>query len=642
MEIKAFFFPVVALLLLGSTTCAATANCKEWTFDFIIKDDDPEVAAVEDDIVKDLAKIGIKVNTRKLNASAYIEAELNGDYNMMFTRTWGAPYDPHSYLNSWAVPSHVEYSAIGKLQSPLTRDILLQMIKDVQLLTDQSKIAKGWEGVLQEIHKEAIFLPLWGTRTPYVLNRRFGGFSPSEQSAEYPLASVKIFRGSSNVTIAPGTGGTLFKTVGPVHPHLYSPNQLFAQAWVYETLVGYGQDGEITPVLAETWKVENLSPQGSRYTFTLRQGVKFHDGSEWNCSVAKLNFDHVLSPTVKQRHQWYGATSQLTSWKCSEGKFVLETKDNYYPLLQELTYIRPLTFAAASAFSQGLDSHPEQHNSCNPGEFGAKWAHLEKTVTCAGLKPIGTGPFKVVDAKQGVFARHDEYWGQKPEIQFLHIKTYKNTDDVMTDLLSGNLDMALGVGPLKATQVQKIKFENSDIVDVRHSDVTQHALMIMNGNKKGTDDVKVRQAIIHAIDKARFIEGEFAGLEQPVTQLLPYSAPFCNVDLSPKWAYDFDKAVLLNCPNYGGLPGWAIAIIVIASVLFVGLLAFTFLMYYRERQGKPVFTRLDAFEPEESVANPEMSHSTAETGFAKDDTGQHMMSSSKPVPMGAPTGRDYP
>jgi hypothetical protein len=280
-------------------------------------------------------------------------------------------------------------------------------------------------------------------------------------------------------------------------------------------------------------------------------------------------------------------------------------------------------------------------------------------MTCAGLKPIGTGPFKVVDAKEGVFARHDEYWRSKPDIQFLHIKSYKNTDDVMTDLLSGKLDMALGVGPLKATQVQKIKFENSNIVDVRHSDVTQHALMIMNANKKGTDDIKVRQAIIHAIDKARFIKGEFAGLEQPVTQLLPYSAPYCNVDLSPTWAYDFEKAVLLNCPiaqpgiaqpgiaqpgiaQPGGLPGWAIAIIVIASVLFVGLLAFTFLMYYRERQGKPVFTRLEAFEPEESVANPEMFRSTALTGYPKDDTGQPMMSSSKPMPMGAPVGRDYP
>ena len=161
MESKAFCFAVVALLLLGSTTCAATANCKELTLDFIIKNDDPEVAAVEDDIVQDLKKIGIKVNTRKLNASAYIDAELSGDYHMMFTRTWGAPYDPHSYLNSWAVPSHVEYSAIGKLESPMTRDILLQMIKDVQLLSDQRKISQGWEKVLQEIHKQAIFLPLW-------------------------------------------------------------------------------------------------------------------------------------------------------------------------------------------------------------------------------------------------------------------------------------------------------------------------------------------------------------------------------------------------------------------------------------------------------------------------------------------------
>jgi hypothetical protein len=65
-------------------------------------------------------------------------------------------------------------------------------------------------------------------------------------------------------------------------------------------------------------------------------------------------------------------------------------------------------------------------------------------------------------------------------------------------------------------------------------------------------------------------------------------------------------------------------------------------MYYRERQGKPVFTRLEAFEPEESVANPEMFRSKADTGYPKDDTGQPMMSSSKPMPMGAPVGRDYP
>jgi ABC-type transport system substrate-binding protein len=612
MESKAFFFSLVASLLLVST-CAADAaapTCKEITLDFIIKEGDPEVAAVEDDIVKDLAKIGIKINTRILEPAAYIEAELNGDYNMMFTRTWGAPYDPHSYLNSWKVPSHVEYSAIGKMEPPLTRASLLKMIEDVQLETDPLETAKGWEAILQAVHSQALFLPLWGTRVPYVLSRRFGGFALPTQTYEYPLHNVKVFTGSKNVTIAPGAGGSLFNSVGPVNPHQYFPNQLFAQGWVYEGLVGYGQDGEIKPVLALSWKLENLPSGGSRYTFTLREGVKFHDGSEWNCSVAKLNFDHVLSETVKTRHQWYGLTGQLTSWTCSAaGKFVLETKDKYYPLLQELTYIRPLTFAAASAFSRGLDSHPDLHNSCQSGDFGKKWAHLEDKITCAGLKPIGTGPFKVVDVTKAIFARHDAHWNVVPEIEFLHLKEYANTDDVMSDLISGKLDMALGIGPLTATQVQRLKFYNSDVVDVRHSDVMQHALMIMNANTSGTKDIKLRQAIIHGIDKARFIKEEFAGLEEPVTQLLPYSAPYCNVDLNPKWAYDFEKAELLNCPvpvKDSGLPVWAIVVIIFISLALALLGAFTFVMYYREKQGNPVFMRLETFESEDTVAHPNL------------------------------------
>ena len=86
--------------------------CKEATIDFIVKEDDPEMKAVEDDIRKDLAAIGITVNTRFLSDDEYRDAEVNGDYSVLFTRTWGAPYDPHSYMTSWAVPAHVEYSSI--------------------------------------------------------------------------------------------------------------------------------------------------------------------------------------------------------------------------------------------------------------------------------------------------------------------------------------------------------------------------------------------------------------------------------------------------------------------------------------------------------------------------------------------------
>ena len=544
-------------------------SCNKMTLDFVIKANNVQMAAVEDDIVKDLAKIGIEVNTRALDAVAYEQAEYSGDWHMLFGKTWGAPYDPHSYLNSWGGAAHAESSALGGLEPPLTNDGLMAMINDAQLQTDATIIAAKWEEVHRAIHSQAVFLPLWGTRVPYVLNRRFSGFAPSTQMYTYPLKTVKILSGPKTVTVAAGTSkGSLLTTVGPLNPHLYgreltaartslepethrssdllipcsprslSVNQLFAQDWLYEGLVGYGQGGEITPVLAKSWTVADLPSGGSRYTFTLRENVKFHDGSDWNCSVAKLNFDHVLSDLVKLRHGWLLTPQQLTSWTCSgAGEFVLETKDKFYPFLQELTYTRPLTFAAATAFAEGLGSHPDLHNSCT--EASSLWdrdSRISDSVTCTGLKqPLGTGPFKL--AKQNtsggvdsevVFARHDDYWGGRAEIEELHLKMYANTDDVERDLLSGDLDMALGLGPLSALQIQKLKFHHSETVDVRHTDVMQNAIMVMNTNASHTKNIVTRRAIIHAVDKARFIKEEFAGLEQPVTQLLPFNTPFCS------------------------------------------------------------------------------------------------------------------
>ena len=156
--------------------------------------------------------------------------------------------------------------------------------------------------------------------------------------------------------------------------------------------------------------------------------------------------------------------------------------------------------------------------------------------------------------------------------------------------------MALGIGPLTAQQVQTLKFHHSDKLDVRHSGVMNNAFAIMNSNGKHTNDIKLRRAIIHAIDKSRFIKEEFAGLEQPVSQLFPYTTPYCNVDLSPKWAYDFEKAQLLNCPTSDDdddLPTWAIGVIATACVLFVAAVSVIGFMYFREKAGNPVFKTLE-------------------------------------------------
>jgi ABC-type transport system substrate-binding protein len=589
-------------------------DCPSRTVDFIVREGDPEMLVVEDDIKQDLAKIGIRVNTRFVDDAEYIKLEENGDYNLFFTRSWGAPYDPHTYLNSWQANAHVEYSATGNLQAPMTRELLLEKIAKVQATLDEQSIEAQWKEILKDIHEQAIFLPLWGTRVPYVLNRRFAGFTPSSQTYTYPIETVRILEGSRNITVAPGAGGSMLSSAGPMHPHQYFPNQLFTQAWLYEGLVSYGQDGEIEPALATSWMTENIPNAGQRVTFTLRQGVKFHDGTDFDCAAVKLNFDHVLSESASQRHSWMGAVQVMNNWFCNDQEqFVLETSEPFYPLLQELTYIRPLTIASPSSFANGIDSHPEQDNSCNPGQD--KWEEIEaiQGFECAGLSaPIGTGPFKYISReantdgtdKSVLFARHDEYWGTVPEIEFVELKAFKNTEDVEAALKDGTLDMALGIGPLSATQIQNLKFFHSDKVDVRHSDVLQHSLMVMNTNKPPTNDITIRKAIIHAVDKGRFIDKEFGGLEQPVGQVLPQTAPYCNVDLNPKWSYDPDKSELLACPavlastdavaaSGGGdsLSSGAIAGIAVGGMVIAGLLAFVMVMIRHEKMGKPIFIR---------------------------------------------------
>ena len=217
--------------------------------------------------------------------------------------------------------------------------------------------------------------------------------------------------------------------------------------------------------------------------------------------------------------------------------------------------------------------------------------------------PIGTGAFKFVSrnvAEDGsddevVFAGNEDYWGQKPGIETLTAVQYGSVEEVEAALMSGDLDMAMGIGPLNAKQVQELKFRHSDMFDVRHSDVIQHSLVVFNGNKAPMNDIAIRRAVIHAIDKATFLEEQFAGLEEPVTQLLPMSAPYCNVDLSPKWGYDLEKAELicnqgtLEANESTSLDGGAVAGIVIAAIAGVALIGLLAKMIQRERAGKPMF-----------------------------------------------------
>jgi len=118
---------------------------------------------------------------------------------------------------------------------------------------------------------------------------------------------------------------------------------------------------------------------------------------------------------------------------------------------------------------------------------------------------------------------------------------------VKTALLSGELDVVWGSGVLSDSDIYEI--ENDTGLDIRvfHSTDLQNVILLLNTGQPPFDDINVRKTVVHSINKAAFVEKELKGLQQVVDSVFPLEAPYCDVDLTPRWDYDFEKAVLLSC-----------------------------------------------------------------------------------------------
>ncbi|MGL4405148.1 MAG: ABC transporter substrate-binding protein, partial [Notoacmeibacter sp.] len=207
--------------------------------------------------------------------------------------------------------------------------------------------------------------------------------------------------------------------VGPLNPHAYSPNQMFAQAMVYEPLIKYQADGTLKPWLAESW---TISEDGKTFTFKIRDGVKFSNGETFDAAAVVKNFEAVLKNAAN--HDWLGLVSALASVKATGDLIVeMKIKDSYYPFLQELSLIRPVRFLAPAGFPASGDTG---------NEIAA---------------PIGTGPWMLSETVQGqydVFTRNENYWGEKPSFEKVKIKVISDPNTRAIALQTGEIDLIYG------------------------------------------------------------------------------------------------------------------------------------------------------------------------------------------------------
>lgn len=536
----------------GALEAAIGCNQEFGDLEFVFLEDDAVVRSIEDDVRSDLAAIGFNVVAKPLSKADLNTARQSGDFHLSISETWGLPYDPHSFAQGWIDGNGGEgiFPAMVNFDAPSSRQELLDMVEDV-LQTDNPIIARSkWYDIHKYYHEQAVLLPLYGKRIPTLLNRRLSGYEAGYQQYDYPVQRLRVVSGSKTVTISPGARAGLFHTVGTMNAHVYGPNEFFSNNWVYEGLVAFGPNGGVVPSLAVSWTVTPNELGGDTYTFQLREGVTFHDGAAWNCDVAKLNFDHVLA-LQDTKHSWYGVGTKTEDWFCNnEMEFVLRTNEKHESYLNELSLIRPTRMMSPNAFVGGLASDPLTSNSCH-----TDWGTVGD-VNCVGIETVaGTGPFKYVSKQEAdgtttqvTFEGNTEWWGGTVDIERLEVVRYTSDVDVKEALLRGELDIVWGAGVLSDSDILEIASDPvySERIQVGQSDPIQTAMMILNTGAPPLDDINVRKTVIHAINKGNIVQKELP-LASVVDNVFPRGAPYCNVDLTPRWSYDFEKAVLLSC-----------------------------------------------------------------------------------------------
>lgn len=306
---------------------------------------------------------------------------------------------------------------------------------------------------------------------------------------------------------------------GDLNPHLYSPNQMYAQDMLYEPLVRYTQSGELEPCLAESWEV---SSDGKSYTFRLRKGVTFSDGTPWNAAAAKANFDAILANA--SRHAWLGLTGEIDGTEAvDEHTLRLELKNAYGPTLMDLSLIRPFRFLS-------------------PAQFG------EDGGTAKGIKaPAGTGPWIHAEARKGeydLFKRNESYWGKKPGLAEVRVKVVPEGESRVVALETGDIDLICGASGQGAAQIGIEAFKRLEATGRFETGVSSPRAtrtLAINSARGAGRELAVRRAIQHAIDRDAIIRGVFLEVEKPAPFLFGTAVPYCDVGLVP-YAYDPERA----------------------------------------------------------------------------------------------------
>ncbi|QFT70133.1 Glutathione-binding protein GsiB precursor [Labrenzia sp. THAF35] len=274
---------------------------------------------------------------------------------------------------------------------------------------------------------------------------------------------------------------------------------------VFEGLTRFGPDGSVNPGLAESWEI---SEDGKTYTFKLNDGVKFHDGSDLTADDVKFSLDRARADD-----------SQNAQKALFAGIESVEVVD---PLTVKVTLKEPNgSFLFNMAWGDAVIVAPE-----SIGDIKSK--------------PVGTGAFKFTDWVQGDridLEKNADYWGEPAKLDKVTFKFISDPTAAFAAVMAEDVNAFVGF-PAPENLPQ---FEADARFQVLVGSTEGETILAANNKLPPLDNIKVREAIAHAVDRQAIIDGAMFGYGTPIgTHFAPHNPDY--VDLTGSSQYDPDLA----------------------------------------------------------------------------------------------------
>lgn len=315
-------------------------------------------------------------------------------------------------------------------------------------------------------------------------------------------------QGNNGKTGEPVKGGEITVGIAQDLDDSLDPHQTVAAGTrevlfnIFEGLVKPNSDGEMIPAVAEKY---TLSEDGTTYTFTLREGVKFHNGQTVTAEDVVYSINRCAAVPEGQEKPLVAAFSAVKSVEALDEKTVAVTIAQ-----RDLEFISYMTAAIIPADYENQDT-----------------------------APVGTGPFKFVSRtpqQDFVMERFEDYWGAPAWLDKVTYKICENADALVMNLNGGSIDLCAHLTSAQASQLNQ-SFQ------VLEGTMNLVQAIYLNNQAKPFDNQMVRQALCYAIDRQGIMDMVADGHGTAVgSSIYPAFAKYFLPELVDKYPHDVAKA----------------------------------------------------------------------------------------------------